>query len=191
MYHWSDASAKEREAAKAAYLASLPDLLRRFEVRSAASGGPQLKDGVAALPDLIRWFGAELPRADSPDGPLPTWWNPATPLRGEPNAEPRMQLSRGQLALIDETAAFLAQILLDARPDVRWVIYRGSRSDIRNGATWLAVGPRPTFKGDRTTLSPRTLFYKLAKLVLDDPAVVSNPEESLWSVRGFLAEPER
>ena len=45
-----------------------------------------------------------------------------------------------QLALIDETQAYMAKVMTTARPDAKWVTCKGHKLDFRNGQTMLRAG---------------------------------------------------
>ena len=45
-----------------------------------------------------------------------------------------------QLALIDEMQAYVAKVMTTARPDAKWMVYKGHKLQSRNGQTMLQIG---------------------------------------------------
>jgi len=123
-----------------AYLRNLAPAQARLRARLVEADDPDLDGTLDSLTVVTRWFLTRIqePRMSEPAA-LPSWWDPATPTATEshPDANP---FSSAQLALIDEMQAYVAEVMTRARPDAKWVIFKGHRKDFRNGEPMLQTG---------------------------------------------------
>ena len=139
---WDTMNASREKVAELheAYLRSLEPAQAQFRVRLSEPNDPRLDDSIESLDAANAWFLTRIlePReAETAD--LPSWWNPARPTAesGVPGSGPFTSM---QLALIDEMQAYVAAVMTKARPDAKWVIYKGHKLDFRNGQTMLQTG---------------------------------------------------
>lgn len=139
---WDTMNASREKVAELheAYLRSLEPAQARFRVRLSEPNDPRLDDSIESLDAVNAWFLTRIlePReAETAD--LPSWWNPSSPTAdsGIPGSGP---FTSTQLALIDEMQAYVAEVMTNARPDAKWVIYKGHKLDFRNGQTMLQTG---------------------------------------------------
>ncbi len=126
-------SRQEQDGVRERFLADLPPALERFRQRARRAG--LNSDGIESLGPVGAWFLSEVPSPEHIDGyQLPVWWNPEAHPRGETGPGHEIELTRDQIALIDDTQAYYASILQQAYPDAKWITYRPrSKYDIDKG----------------------------------------------------------
>ncbi|ASD22828.1 hypothetical protein B7495_12625 [Cryobacterium sp. LW097] len=122
------------------YLRTLEPAQARLRARLVGPDEPDPDGTVGSLTAVTRCFLTQIlePRCDEP-ADLPSWWNPARPtaIASHPDAGP---FTTAQLALIDEMQAYVAEVMTNSRPDVKWVIFKGHKKDFRNGQPMLQTG---------------------------------------------------
>jgi hypothetical protein len=151
-------SASKEEIARAhhAYLDGFDDARARIREHLRATGGPDADGSIESLPGIGAWFFKHLPERDeaAPTGWIPAWWNPQVPPAGE-DVETHASLTRQQLRLIDEVQAYVAEVVMTHASGAKWVMYKGSKKDIRHGTTVVQLDTRRQFY-------PLSLVYKAA-----------------------------
>jgi hypothetical protein len=157
-------SRQEQDAVFTKYMAELPIALDRFHGR-AHRAGLQL-GGVESLGPVGAWFLAEFAGPEHIEGyQLPIWWNPEAHPRGETGPGHEIDLTRDQVALIDDTQAFYASVLQRAYPDAKWIIYRPrSKYDMNRGWPTLLLG-RPNVPANTVG----KLFIPAMRVVTNGP----------------------
>lgn len=119
-----------------AYVAGIADALRHL---NSVWHGDVLDFSVASLRAVGEWFTNNLSSGLEADSTwLPVWWDSHLPPAGAAPGHTG-PLTRGQLKLIDDVHAYEAQVLLRNIPGSRWIIYKGSKRDFRNGSTVLQL----------------------------------------------------
>ncbi|MBO9627699.1 MAG: hypothetical protein J7484_15160 [Microbacterium sp.] len=164
-----DMTMAERDAERDAYIASLPGLLERLDRRLSRAGIDMRRLSLIDMPEITAWFADELRRDESMgEFPLPTWWDRDEPPKGGVDEEGVPRLNRHHFEIIDETAALLVERIFAARPDARWLFFKGPKRDYRNGNLVIGVGARPIFAGP-STISPRDLMWGVALGIVRRP----------------------
>jgi hypothetical protein len=150
------ASKEEIARAHHAYLNGIDDAQGRIREHLQATGGPEADGSIESLRGIGQWFLDHLPETAEAASTswIPAWWNPLVP-PAEAGVETHAPLTRQQLRLIDEVQAYVAEVVLGHVPGAHWVVYKGSRKDIRFGTTVIQLTKRRQFY-------PRSLVYKAA-----------------------------
>lgn len=154
-------SKAEIAVAHVAYRKGIIAAQSRLREHHAATGGPRADGSVESLAEICGWFLKQLEdeQDDSSNAWVPAWWDPTKPLAGSGD-ERAGPFTGQQLRLIDEVHAYVAEVLMNEIPTAEWVIYKGSKKDLRNGSTVLQL------KG-RLRTYPLSLVYGAAiRLIL-------------------------
>lgn len=159
------ASKEEITRAHHAYLDGIGDARGRIREHLRETGGPNPDGSVESLPGIGQWFLEHLPETAEPmtTSWIPTWWDPLVPVAGD-GVETHAPLTRQQLRLIDEVQAYVAEVVLGHVPGAHWVVFKGSRKNIRFGTTVIQLDKKRQFY-------PKSLVYKAALnvVLLDKP----------------------
>jgi len=151
-------SSSKDEIARAhhAYLIGVGEARARIREHLRATGGPDADGSIESLGNVGQWFFEHLPERDeaTPTDWIPAWWDPQLPPAGEA-VETHAPLTRQQLRLIDEVHAYVAEVVMTHASGAKWVVYKGSKKDVRNGDTVLQLNKRRQFY-------PLSLVYKAA-----------------------------
>ena len=128
------------------YLDGINDARGRIREHLRATGGPDPDDSIASLANVGPWFFEHLAQRDeaTPADWIPAWWDPQLPPAGE-GVETHAPLTRQQLRLIDEVQAYVAEVVMRHVPGAQWVVYKGSKKDVRNGDTVIQLDKRQKF----------------------------------------------
>lgn len=159
---FEDLSQADAERRAARYLDALPAKVDALREQLAATGAdPQLLDGTPdSLEPLWRWVVGwyDAGGAQQPAG-LPDWYEPDPPeLAGQ-------RLTPATLELVDRLAAYVAQVVRAAVPDLTWVVV-GSRG---RGRIQDAHLHQPVLRGSIIDLNPRHVMQVLLiRLTLRD-----------------------
>gem|GEM_PF-4919887 len=93
---------------------------------------------------------------------LPVWFSTRAHPRGESGGEYEFDLSRAQVALVDELQAYYASVLCGVFPAAKWVVFRrGSRRDVRRGWPLLEL-----HRKDWPAEPVRTAFIPAMRVVM-------------------------
>lgn len=112
------------------YVQMQPELLRRFHER--LDGAVDADGSIESVTPVLHWFSsALLTEPNDPAAPLPVWWDPAMPTAGDDSRQ--SGLNRTQLAMIDETTAYVCHVALTTTPGAHWVIWKGQKIDSEAG----------------------------------------------------------
>lgn len=133
-------SREEIERVDRAYRAGIDDAVAHL--RSEWGLDSELDFSIDSLGAVGVWFAEKLENGlDADDTWLPAWWDPKLPPAGsfEGHCGP---FTRGQLKLIDDVHAYVAEVMLRNIPGSAWVVYKGSKKDVRNGDTVLQLNKR-------------------------------------------------
>jgi hypothetical protein len=157
-------SREEQDAVFKKFLAELPPALERFRARARRAGLPL--GGVESLGPVGAWFLSEIPAPEHIEGyQLPVWLDPESHPRGEAGEGYEYELTRDQIALVDDTQAYFASVLQQAYPDAKWIIYRPrSKYDMNRGWPTLLLG-RPNVPANTVG----KLFIPAMRVVTNGP----------------------
>lgn len=159
------ASGAEIARAHDAYVNGVRDAQLRIREHLRETAGPIADGSLDSLVEVGSWFFAHLPERSetSLSEWIPPWWNPADP-PAEAEGGNVSPFARQQLRLIDEMHAYVAEVLMRHVPGAEWIVFKGSRKNIRYGTTVLRVSGRQQFY-------PLSLVYNSAinVVLLDKP----------------------
>lgn len=155
-------SREEVERVDRAYRAGIDEAVAHL--RTVWNPAPESEFSLESLGPLGEWFALKLDSGLDVDASwLPVWWDPNLPPAGsfDGHCGP---FTREQLKLIDDVHAYVAEVMLHNIPGSKWVIYKGSKKDWRNGSTVLQVSRK--LKG-----FPLSLVYGagVREVLLDKP----------------------
>lgn len=137
MLNLMSSTREEIERVHRAYTAGIDDAVAHL--RSVWPAGSELDFSVESLGPVGVWFAENLENGlDVGDSWLPAWWDPKLPPAGESEGHCG-PFTRRQLKLIDDVHAYEAEVMLRNIPGSKWVIYKGSKKDWRNGETVLQL----------------------------------------------------
>jgi len=139
---WDTMNASRERVAELheAYLRNLAPAQARLRARMVEADDPDPDGTLDSLIAVTRWFLTHIqePRWGE-EAELPSWWDPAVPTASESSSD-ASPFTTAQLALIDEMQAYVAEVMTRARPDAKWVIFKGHKKDFRTGQPMLQTG---------------------------------------------------